>query len=140
MVRRGLQVLLEREPGFEVCGQATTQKEALKEILASKPDLAILDLRLREGDGLELIRELRAFGSRCRLLVFSMHTEVGRVLAALRNGADGYVTKEEGSEYLIQAVYALMQGKSFLTEALAHKVAAAGPEHRSQPRRHPGRG
>ncbi len=122
-VRRGLELLLNREPDLEVCGHAARQSDALAQILASKPDLAILDIRLEEGGGLDLVKELRRFGATLKLIVFSMHAQSSQVRAALSAGANGYVTKEEGSENLIQAIRTVLEGKPFLTEAVAHKLA-----------------
>jgi DNA-binding NarL/FixJ family response regulator len=137
-VRRGLELLLKREPGWEVCGYASKQSDALKQILQLRPDLAIIDLTLEEGSGLELIRELRAFGATLRVLVFSMHTQTSNVRTAMRMGADGYVTKEEGAESLTDAIRVLMQGKPFLTEAMVQRVGKSAAELQSA-RPKPGR-
>ncbi len=131
LVRRGLELLLSREPGVEVCGHASRQSEALAQILTLKPDLAIVDLRLAEGRGVDLIKELRAFGPSPKIIVFSMHTQALQVRAVLKAGANGFVGKEEGTESLLQAVRTVMQGKSFLTEAIASMLKAAPPNLRN---------
>lgn len=130
-VRRGLELLLKREPGLEVCGQATKQSDAVRQILQLRPDLAIVDLTLEEGSGLELIRDLRAFGATLKVLVFTMHTQASNVRTAMRIGADGYVTKEEGAENLVEAIRVLMDGKPFLTEAMAQRVGKSAAELQS---------
>lgn len=114
-VRRGLELLLNNEPEVEVCGQAGQEDVALAQMLELKPDLAIVDLNLKRGSGLDLIRELRASSPRPRILVFSMHNHAARVGAAMRQGADGYLAKDKGSEDLIEAVRTVMAGETFLS-------------------------
>ncbi len=121
-VRRGLELLLNREPDIQICGSAPGQQEALRRILALKPDLAIVDLSLKQGSGLDLLRDLHAFKAAPKTLVFSMHGQAGDVRSALRAGANGYVTKEDGTEYLVDAIHAVLLGKCFLTEAVAQKL------------------
>ncbi len=122
IVRRGFQLLLAIEPDLAVCGEADTAPAALQEILAVKPDVAIVDLGLKGGSGLELIKQLRAHGLKTKLLVFSMRDEGVYGERALRAGADGYVTKEEGTEKAIHAIRLLMQGKRYVSEAMAEKM------------------
>jgi DNA-binding NarL/FixJ family response regulator len=96
MVRRGLRHLLGLQPGFLVCGEAQTQRQAYSQILRLRPNLAILDLRLKRGDGLALISQLRSRCPRLKILVFSRHGEQTLVDQALAAGADAFVSKEEG--------------------------------------------
>ncbi len=125
-VRRGLQVLLDHEPDFEVCGAAESIGDALKQILLCEPDIAVVDLRLRRGNGLTLIRRLRQSCPRVKVLVFSMHDELSTAEAAFRAGADGFVAKYEGSEKLFEAIACLMAGKSYVTPSLAARIR---PDH-----------
>jgi len=122
IVRRGFQLLLSLEPDLVVCGEADSAPAALQKILALTPDVAIIDLALKGGSGLELIKQLRAQGLRLKLLVFSMRDEGIYAERALRAGADGYLTKEEGAEKAIQAIRMLMQGKRYLSEPVAAKM------------------
>jgi len=122
IVRRGFQLLLGLEPDLRVCGEADSGPAALQKILALKPDVAIIDLSLKGGSGLELIKQLRMQGLQLKLLVFSMRDEGIYAERALRAGADGYITKEEGTEKAIQAIRMLMQGKRYLSEHVAEKM------------------
>lgn len=122
IVRRGFQLLLGMEPDFLVCGEADSAPAALERILALKPDVAIIDLALKGGSGLELIKQLRAQGLRLKLLVFSMRNEGIYAERALRAGADGYITKEEGTEKAIQAIRLLMQGQRYFSKEVAEKM------------------
>ncbi len=132
IVRRGFQLLLGVERDLMVCGEADTAPVALQKILALKPDVAIVDLALKGGSGLELIKQLRAQGLQLKLLVFSMRNEGIYAERALRAGADGYITKEEGTEKAIEAIRLMMQGKRYVSSEMAEKMmdslVGAGPE------------
>jgi DNA-binding NarL/FixJ family response regulator len=122
IVRRGFQLLLGMEPGMMVCGEADSSPAALQKIIALKPDVAIIDLSLKGSGGLELIKQLRAQGLKLKLLVFTMRDEAIYAERALRAGADGYITKEEGTEKAIEAIRLLMQGKRYVSEKVAEKM------------------
>ncbi len=122
IVRRGFQLLLAVEPDLMVCGEADTAPAALQKILALKPDVAIIDLALKGGSGLELIKQLRSHELELKLLVFSMREEGVYAERALRAGADGYITKEEGTEKAIEAIRLLSQGKRYVSERMAEKM------------------
>jgi DNA-binding NarL/FixJ family response regulator len=122
IVRRGFQLLLSLEPDLIVCGEADNGPAALQKILALKPDVAIVDLSLKGSNGLELIKQLRAQSLKLKLLVFSMRDEGIYAERAMRAGANGYITKEEGTEKAIQAIRLLMQGKRYLSDKVAEKM------------------
>jgi DNA-binding NarL/FixJ family response regulator len=122
VVRRGLQLFFRTHPRVEVCGEAANEREALEGILRTQPDLAVVDLSLEEGDGFSLIKRLHARLPTLRILVFSMHDEVQFASAAFRAGAHGYITKEEGSGRLLDAIQALMDGHQYLCERIAAKA------------------
>jgi DNA-binding NarL/FixJ family response regulator len=122
IVRRGFQLLLGMERDLMVCGEADSGPAALQKILALKPDVAIVDLSLKASSGLELIKQLRAQALKVKLLVFTMRDEGIYAERALRAGADGYITKEEGTEKAIEAIRLLMQGKRYLSDKVAEKV------------------
>jgi DNA-binding NarL/FixJ family response regulator len=122
IVRRGFQLLLAMEPDLMVCGEADGGPAALQKILALKPDVAIVDLSLKASSGLELIKQLRAQALKLKLLVFTMRDEGIYAERALRAGADGYITKEEGTEKAIQAIRLLMHGKRYFSDNMAQKM------------------
>ncbi len=122
IVRRGFQLLIGLEPDLMVCGEADSGPAALERILAVKPDVAIVDLSLKASSGLELIKQLRAQGLALKLLVFTMREEGIYAERALRAGADGYITKEEGTEKAIAAIRLLMEGKRYVSDKLAEKM------------------
>jgi DNA-binding NarL/FixJ family response regulator len=122
IVRRGFQLLLSLEPDLMVCGEADNGPAALQNILALKPDVAIVDLSLKGSSGLELIKQLRAQSLKLKLLVFTMRDEGIYAERALRAGADGYITKEEGTEKAIQAIRMLLEGKRYLSDKVAERM------------------
>jgi len=142
-IRMGLKLLINLEPDLEVCGDADSSLVALKQILSLRPDLATLDLTLKENNGLKLTRQLRQKHPALKILIFSMHDEVSFVRAAFQAGANGYVTKDEGSEKLIEAIHRLMQGKPYLRATIASRMPGnfvwwmTGKQF-SQPRTWPG--
>lgn len=104
VVLHGLQLLLGRQPGLEIVGFAESVASALVQAPKLYPDIIILDLTLKDGDGFRMISEFRASCPRARLLVFSMHADRAFIEAALQAGADDYVVKGEGAENLLQAL------------------------------------
>ncbi len=85
------------------------------ESVICSPDIAIVDLTLKHGSGLDLISQLRDECPRVRILVVSMHDQAQWIVRALRAGAHGYVTKDEGPDQLINALRETLQGRRFLS-------------------------
>lgn len=126
MVRKGFRLFASLQSDMTVCGEAASEGAALREIAALKPDLVVVDLGLKGGTGLEVIKELHRVHPQIRILVFSMHDEAFYVEQALGAGAHGYVTKEEGTETALQAIRSLMQGKRYLSAKAAAKMTGMG--------------
>ena len=131
-VRRGLRLLFDMQPDLRVCGEAGTEHEALEGILALRPDLAVVDLTLKEGDGIALIKRLQDLRPALKILVFSMHARAHFAATAFAAGAHGYVLKEEGTERVLEAIQAVMQGRRYLSAQIAAR--APGRVSRSGPR------
>jgi DNA-binding NarL/FixJ family response regulator len=136
MVRRGLRLLLGVKPGLAVCGETDNEHDALQGILALQPDLAVVDLTLKIGDGLTLIKQLHQFCPALKILVFSMHDQAHFAASAFAAGAHGYVLKEEGTERVLDAVRMVMQGQRYLSQRIAAKapglVPRTGPRGRAR--------
>jgi DNA-binding NarL/FixJ family response regulator len=124
LIREGLAEALGREADLVVCGEAADRQEALDMIPRAKPDLAIVDLALRNSSGLELIKDLHVRFPRVRVLVVSMYDEELHAERALRAGASGYLTKEEATSRVVQAVRKVLEGGIYLSEAAAARLAA----------------
>ena len=119
MFREGLRQLLEREPDLTVCGDAPGAEEALIGIEQLKPDLAIVDLSLSGGTGIDLIKALRHKHGDLPVLVVSMHEESLYAERALHAGANGYVMKHEPAKTVKAAVRKVLGGDIHLSEKMA---------------------
>ncbi len=134
LVRSGLAQLIGDCADLEVCGEAGNMAEALTQIESTQPDLAIIDLSLAGGSGLDLIERIRSRHKDLLMLVASMHDETlyaERVLAA---GARGYINKQEAQDRIIQAIRQVLDGKVYLsqqmTERLLNGMVESGSEKR----------
>ncbi len=131
-VRRGLELLIVLEPDLIVCGEAEGESQALEGILASKPDVVVVDLSLKEGNGLSLIQELRRVLPKLRILVLTTYDRGHVAAAAFAAGADGYVTKEEGADKVIEAVHSVLAGEPYISEAITAKAPNLLPGGKSR--------
>jgi DNA-binding NarL/FixJ family response regulator len=132
LVREGLIGLLAAQSDFVVCGEASGVVEARQLVASTRPDVAIIDLTLSDGTGIELIKDLRARCPAVKLLVLSMHDESLYAERALRAGAVGYVSKHEASRTIVQAVRTILTGKLYLspnmTELVVQRAFVAGAD------------
>ncbi len=122
VVRRGLRELLETEPDLDVVGEAASAEEALTRIPAAAPDVAILDVRLPDGDGVAVCRELRSLMPALRCLMLTSFADDEALFSAIMAGASGYVLKQIRGSELVNAVRRVAQGESLLDPALTRQV------------------
>lgn len=127
VIRKGLQSLLNREPDLRTCGEAGGEQEALKGILATRPDLAFVDLCLNEGEGLNLIRKLHVLRPELRILVFAARDQMHLATSMFAAGAHGYLLKDEGLERIMPAIRAVLAGDHYLSTAVAAKTPGLEP-------------
>jgi two-component system response regulator DevR len=121
VVRRGVADLLEEEDDLTVVGQAGSVSQALARIPALRPDVAVLDVRLPDGNGIELARELRSKLPELNCLMLTSYTDEQAMLDAVLAGASGYVVKDIKGMDLVSAVREVGAGRSLLD---AHATAA----------------
>lgn len=122
VVRQGLSLLIEQEGDLEYCGDAESVSEALKVIEETKPDVAVVDISLKDSSGIELIKDIRLRYPQVQILVLSMHDESFYVERVLRAGARGYVTKDEATEKVIVAIRKILTGEIYLSERMSSKM------------------
>jgi DNA-binding NarL/FixJ family response regulator len=122
VVREGLCARLAKQPDLEVCAETGDFTEALELIGTADPDIAIIDLSLKTGHGLELIKRFKARKPGVRILVWSMHPDSLYAERALHAGALGYVNKENATEQIIEAIHRLCEGKVYLSEPMAQRI------------------
>ena len=124
VVRRGLKDMLEDEPDFEVVGEGSTAAEALARVPALRPRVAVLDVRLPDGDGVTVCRELRSKLPELSCLMLTSFPDEEALFDAIMAGASGYLLKQTLGPDLVAAVRTVAGGESLLDPRLAAKVMA----------------
>ncbi|MGY4099910.1 response regulator transcription factor [Nocardia sp. R16R-3T] len=119
IVRRGVKDLIDTESDLEVVGEAGTVSQALARIPALRPDVAVLDVRLPDGNGIELCRELLDQHPGLRCLILTSFTDEQAMLDAILAGASGYVVKDIDTIELVEAIREVGAGKSLLDNRAA---------------------
>ncbi|MBX3437441.1 MAG: response regulator transcription factor [Planctomycetaceae bacterium] len=122
IVRRGMTMLIDREPDLAVCAEAEGLTEALQAFREWKPDLTIADVSLQNGSGLELVKEMIAQCPSVRILVCSMHEEGIYAQRALRAGAKGYINKEQATTELTTAIRRVLKGGVYLSDQMTNSM------------------
>lgn len=130
MIREGLRTLISREPDLTVCGEAETAAEALKATAELDPDLVLVDIGLPGRNGLELIKDLRAFHPALPILVLSMHDELLWAERVLRAGARGYVMKREAGPVMVQAIRQVLANQLCVSEKISARILESFAGHR----------
>lgn len=133
MMRSGLTQLINQQPGLEVCGEAGGPAEAMSKIPRCHPDLIVADITMKEGSGLEFIKNVLAVHGNVPILVVSMHDESVYAERALRAGACGYIMKEESADCLITAILRVLDGGVYLSDIMSARLlkSIASPQSRS---------
>jgi DNA-binding NarL/FixJ family response regulator len=122
LVREWLSNLIASQSDLCVCGQAADSSGAFAAIKQLNPDIAVVDLSLENGSGLELIKQLQVLESPPQVLVLSMHDELHYAERALRAGARGYVMKRSATRQVIEAIRQVLQGRLYVSDALAAQM------------------
>lgn len=131
VVREGLRALLERQPGWVVCGEAGTGREAVAETLRLKPDVVIMDISMPELNGLDATPRILEHLPDTRILILSAHDSERLIRHMLTSGARGYMLKTDAGKALTAAVQALAEGQLFFTGAVSRVIL--GAKQHSQP-------
>ncbi len=130
IVRQGLRRVMENEDDLSVCGEAETVRDARAAIKDLNPDVMIADISLKQGDGIELVRDVRAHHAHLPILVLSMHDETIYAERMLAAGANGYIMKQAASEQFLIALRRVLDGGIYVSEAVGNnmiqKFAAGG--------------
>jgi len=131
MFREHLGQLIDRDLGMSICGEADNIRDAMRLILETKPDIAIVDITLHGSSGLELLKDIKAQGLDINVLVLSMHDEELYAERALRAGAKGYITKNEASTEVIEAIRCVMKGDVYASRQMTAKLLERMTQKRS---------
>jgi DNA-binding NarL/FixJ family response regulator len=124
VVRAGLRQFLEEDPGIGEIGEASTGREVLEALRAGRWDLLILDINMPDRSGLDILSHIRAAGFTTRVLVMSGLPERQYALNVLRAGARGYLSKDGAPEELLKAVRAILDGRRYVSPALAEMLVS----------------
>jgi len=137
VVRAGTRRILETAPDIRVVAEAGNGKQAIEAIAATRPDVAILDVKMPDPGGIEVTRWIRENAPSTAALVLSAYDDDPYVLAALQAGANGYVLKSADAEDIIRAVRSVHAGKSAVDPEIARKVlrSLSGGQASAQPER-----
>ncbi|CUQ66331.1 response regulator [Candidatus Nitrospira inopinata] len=122
MVRQGLRAFLERENDFTIVGEAGTAADAIPLVERLHPHVVLLDLHLPDATGVDICRKLHASTPHTRILVLTGHAEDATVIAALQNGAHGYLLKDVRLEELLRAVRTVADGRGYLDPRVTQKT------------------
>lgn len=122
IVRRGVRELIEAEPGLEVVGEASTAEEAVQRIPAVRPQVAVLDVRLPDGSGVEVCREVRSQLPGLACLMLTSFSDDDALFEAIMAGASGYVLKQIRGNDLVTAIKRVARGESLLDPSVTTKV------------------
>ncbi len=137
LVREWLTNLINQQPDLVVCGEADSGPQALQAMGALKPEVAIVDIALKDSSGIELIKDLKLGCPAVAVLVLSMHDESHYAERALRAGARGYIMKRETTRKVIAAIRQVLAGKLYVSDSVAAAMAAKFVEGKTLAARSP---
>ena len=123
VMRSGLRLLLDRQPGFQVIAEASNGRETVELALAHLPDVAVIDVAMPRLNGIDAVREIIARKPHIGIVILSMHSDESYVLRALKAGARGYLLKDSPESDLISAIRAVHDGKAFFSPAVSKMLA-----------------
>src|SRR5215470_462664 len=140
LVREGLTNLINGQDDLMVCGEAEDSARAIAGITKTQPDIALIDISLKNESGLELVKNLENQSPPVALIVLSMHDEILYAERALRAGARGYVMKRETTKSVLTAIRRVLKGGVYVSErvvnSMARRFALSGKELASSPLDH----
>jgi DNA-binding NarL/FixJ family response regulator len=122
LVREGLTMRLSLQHDLQVCGEAATEEEALTLVNKTAPNLVLVDISLKSGHGIELVKQIKSRHPRVKMLVVSGFDESLYAERALRAGALGYLNKQESNEKLLDAIRTVLAGKRFVSALIAQRL------------------
>jgi DNA-binding NarL/FixJ family response regulator len=122
VVRKGLSYLIQKEPDLSVCGECEEGGDVLSSVINLKPDVVVVDLFLKDMNGIDLIKEIRKHHPNVSVLVLSMQDEAVYAERVFRAGAMGYISKDEMLEKVVSALRRILRGEMVATEAIKTKL------------------
>src|ERR1700694_2444975 len=138
VMREGTRALIERQPGWEVCGIAATGREAVAQAIELQLDIVIMDMSMPELNGLDAAVQIRRRLPRTEILMFTAHETEDLVREVFEAGAKSFIYKSDAHEFLVDAIQSLSQHKPFFTSKVSELLFANllnrpdGNSHRSE--------
>lgn len=123
LFRDGLKGILQKQTFIELVGEASTSREVLDVVRRTEPDVLLLDVSMPGRDGLEVVQDIKAQTNPPRVLMLTAHPESHYGIRCLKSGADGYMTKTQASEKLIEAIRKIHCGGKYVSSSLAEILA-----------------
>lgn len=134
IVREGLKRILADDSSVETIAEASDGQEAARLARLHKPDVVLLDISMPGRSGIDALADIQSASAHTRILILSMHPEDQYAIRCLREGADGYLTKESAPELLLEAICKIHSGGKYVSPMLAEKLATnLNSEHQSVP-------
>ncbi|MGO9923785.1 MAG: response regulator transcription factor [Isosphaeraceae bacterium] len=129
-VREALAMRIGRQSDLEVCGEAADLSDALRLVADTQPDVAVVDISLKTGCGIDLIKRIKDRSDTVRMLVWSTHSESLYAERALRAGALGYISKDQATDRIVEGIRRVLEGKVYLSHAMVqtmlHRTVGVG--------------
>jgi two-component system response regulator DevR len=122
VVREGLKAILNGHPNFEVVAEAATARDAVEKTRTHKPDVVVMDIRLKGGSGIEACQEITSQFANVKVIMLTSYAEDEMLFSAIRAGAAGYVLKLIGGDELVRAIEAVGRGEGLLDSAVTQRV------------------
>ncbi|QYF74816.1 response regulator transcription factor [Cryobacterium sp. PAMC25264] len=122
VVRRGIADMINAEPDLEVVGEASTARQAVARVAATVPDVAVLDVRLPDGSGIDVCRTIRSANPVVQCLMLTAYDDDEASYSAVLAGAAGYVLKDIRGQHLVESIRRVARGESLVQKAVTRKV------------------
>lgn len=122
LIRQGLKKVIESEPSFTILGETGDGLAVIDLIKSTDADLLILDINLPGKNGLDILKDIKAFGIAIKVLVLSMHAEEKFAMRCIKAGASGYINKEKAADELLEAIDKVSHGGRYISEKLAEDI------------------
>ena len=124
IMREGTRAVIERQPGWEVCGIAATGREAVEQALALKPDVVVMDMSMPELNGLDAARQIKRRLPQTEILIFTAHQTDELIREVFEAGVKSFIFKSEAHHFLVEAIQSLSQHKPFFTNKVSEVLFA----------------
>jgi DNA-binding NarL/FixJ family response regulator len=122
IVREGLRAIIERQPGWEVCGDAATGREAISQAEKLKPDIIVMDIGMPELNGLDAARQIRKATPEVEVLMFTANETEDVIRQVFQSGARGYLLKNEANKHLVPAVEMLSKHRTYFSSKVSEMI------------------